>query len=366
MGGVAEEDYLFDESPRLIPGCTGANVDHLIIGVGDHRQQLYHLLATTSGVVRIVSPYVSESIILGDIGNREVRLLTAVNKKDIGFGATSLDALERLIDKGVKCRSMPDDPTLHAKVYIFGSESALVTSANFTKRALDDNIEVGSIVDEDGVQTLTAWFEKLWKTAKVLDAQRIAQLKQETAELRLACSDFRDKWELTGHADGPGPEPNPPTTPVSYFLCNTNRRYDPSRDCERAMKARGYAAAWNEGIPGIGTMRKVQPGDIVLLYENGVGIVAIGRAEGDCEEDWEMGPRRLVYREDFNPEFRIPVRWIRQVGDEDACRWPRVKQQTFYNVSSDIWRDQRNEVFRRFGCSELIGELGLPPLTGAK
>ena len=117
-------------------------MDHLIIGVGDHRQQLCRLLATTSGVVRIVSPYVTESSILGNVGDRDVRLLTAVNKEDIVFGATSLDALQCLIDNGVECRSMPDDPTLHAKVYIFGSESALVTSANFTRRALDKNIEV--------------------------------------------------------------------------------------------------------------------------------------------------------------------------------------------------------------------------------
>ncbi len=337
----------------------------LIIGVGNHRQRLCRLLATTSGVVRVVSPYVTESTILSDVGDREVRLLTAVCKKDIMFGATSLDVLERIIGFGAKCRSMPDNALLHAKVYIFGGVSAVVTSANFTRKALEDNIELGVIVDDAAVKTLTAWFDKLWREAEVLDAQKVAELKQETAGLRRAWSDFLHKSGLKDDfADHTNAEPNVPIETVSYFLCNTNRRYDETRECEQLMKARGYAAAWNEGTPGVGTMRKVQPGDIILLYENDVGIVAIGRAEGDCVEDWEMGPRRLVYRKGFNPEFRIPVRWIRQ-KDGDPCDWP-VLPPTFYNVSDPRWRDELNKVFRHFGCSELIEEMGLRRSVRAK
>ena len=329
-------------------------MDHLIIRVGDHRQQLCRLLATTCGVVRIVSPYVTESTILGDAANREVRLLTALNKKDIVFGTTSLDALKRLIDKGVECRFVPDDAMLHAKVYIFGNVSAVVTSANFTRRALDKNIEVGAFVDESAVQTLTAWFDRLWNTAKVLDAQTVAKLKQETASLRLAWSDFLDKSGLTDdYADHPGPEPNPPATPVSYFLCNTNRRHNQSHECEQLMKAKGYAAAW-EDFNHRRDMRQVQAGDIVLLYVNRVGIVAIGRAKSKCETLGPKNPRRL-----FNGftarEWRVPVRWIVQVDDKDACRWPGVLPPTFHSVSSDMWNDQRNKVIRHFfGDSEVV------------
>ena len=62
------------------------------------------------------------------------------------------------------------------------------------------------------------------------------------------------------------------------------------------MKAKRYAAAWGEDTSGVGLMRKVQPGDIVLLYANRKGIVAVGRAKGICEEDRSTG-RRAGLRE---------------------------------------------------------------------
>src|SRR5271165_6596311 len=73
----------------------------------------------------------------------KVRLLTSLVRMDIVSGATSLACLRSLIKAGVECSCLSRGPRLHAKVYIFGDQSAIVTSANLTTNALDRNIEVG-------------------------------------------------------------------------------------------------------------------------------------------------------------------------------------------------------------------------------
>jgi HKD family nuclease len=93
--------------------------------------------------VRIASAYVTDSALLSGIKNRRVQLLTSLSLMDIVSGASSLESLALLISRGVQCRCVSGGPRLHAEVYIFGAESAVVTSANLTRNALDSNIEVG-------------------------------------------------------------------------------------------------------------------------------------------------------------------------------------------------------------------------------
>lgn len=108
-----------------------------------HRVRLRDLLNKTDGLVRIASAYVTDTDLLTGLRAKNVQLLTSLSRMDIITGASSLDSLRFLIDSGVDCRCVSRRPRLHAKVYIFGGQSAIITSANLTWNALDSNIEVG-------------------------------------------------------------------------------------------------------------------------------------------------------------------------------------------------------------------------------
>ena len=112
-------------------------------GQRQHRHRLRDLLETTNGPVRIPSAYVTDTALLTSTKNRKVQLLTSLSPMDIVSGAPSLESLALLLKSGVYCRCVSGGPRLHAKVYIFGDESAVVTSANLTRNALNSNIEVG-------------------------------------------------------------------------------------------------------------------------------------------------------------------------------------------------------------------------------
>ena len=113
------------------------------IGPRKHRNLLRSLLKRTEGTVRIASAYVTDTDLLSDIKKRDVRLLTYLSKMDIIVGASSLDSLTALIKGGVQCRYISSGPRLHAKVYVSDDQSAVVTSANLTWKALEKNTEKG-------------------------------------------------------------------------------------------------------------------------------------------------------------------------------------------------------------------------------
>lgn len=107
-----------------------------------HRQRLEHLLSKTNGVTRVASAYVTDRQFLA-ASKGERRLLVSLRAMDIASGATSIESLGALVGAGVKIRFLPDRPSFHSKVYIFGNSIAVVTSANLTNSAFDSNIEAG-------------------------------------------------------------------------------------------------------------------------------------------------------------------------------------------------------------------------------
>jgi hypothetical protein len=128
-----------------------------------HRKCLNSLLASTKGMLRIASAYVTDRELLTGTPDRERRLLISLLPMDVASGATSIETLGTLIKSGVNCRRLSERPRLHAKVYIFGTSSAVITSANLTGSAFDSNIEVGVEVNADQVNQLAAWFDTLWE-----------------------------------------------------------------------------------------------------------------------------------------------------------------------------------------------------------
>ena len=322
-------------------------------GRRQHRNTLEKLVKHSEGTVRIASAYVTDTKLLSGIdNNRDVRLLTYFKAMDIIAGATSLDALRALIRSGVQCRYVPNGPRLHAKVYIFGDESAVVTSANLTRKALDQNIEVGIHLPRGATRELIRWFDKLWDDeADIMDLALLSEWKRKTEIERETYAKLRKKVEQQSVLPSDGRVSAEELRDLfsntnRFFVCNTDRRR--SRELERQMHLRGYATAW-ETFKYPSHMKKVKPGDLIFMYAKGMGIVGIGRAKS--------GPRILEadnrnrIREGTTREWRVPVDWVAWKTDRDSLSWTSPHA-TFFDVSQDISDDKyasfRDRVRRHF------------------
>jgi hypothetical protein len=246
---------------------------NVITEAGRHRIRLEKLLASTREIVRIASAYVTDDVLLSRAGNVEVRLLTSWSEDDIVTGATSLKSLRKLIvPQRVRCRVLPSRPKLHAKVYIFGKERALVTSANLTRSGLDDNIEVGVEMGGSLAAKLADWFDQHWDSepARVLTEAMIDDMEQRTAVLRRR---FRQLRALTQKVRSPVKElPVHVPSSAGWFLCNTDRKHGFER--EKLMYERGFAVAW-EAFRSTDQMKKVRKDSVILMYANRLGIIGV-------------------------------------------------------------------------------------------
>jgi hypothetical protein len=293
-----------------------------------HRNKLQYLVKQTSGIIRIASAYVTDTHLLSGIKDKDVRLLTYISRMDIIAGALSLNSLKALITGGVKCRYISKGPRLHAKVYLFDDQSAVVTSANLTRNALDKNLEVGVHLSGVAVTQLISWFDLLWYKAKKMDMAIIDKWLQETEPERTQYSALRKMAEKKpALSNGSSTELfDLFETGNRYFICNTNRKYSP--EDEKRMHDRGYAAAW-EPFHFPKRMEEVEQGHAIFMYAKKVGIIGVGRANGRCQILNPGDPNRITPGN--TPEWRVPTTWLAWNENSDAYLW-KGQQGTFFEL----------------------------------
>ena len=261
-----------------------------------HKARLIELMSSTTGIIRIASAYVTERQVLTSQPERDRRLLISLLPMDVASGAMSIESLCALLESGVECRVLPQRPRLHAKVYIFGSSIAVVTSANLTRSALDSNIEVGVELQGNETKTLTVWFDQLWSIASPLTVKQLADVQVQTAALR------REFMKLKQIAKRKSPDLKTSKSKLvlsdslqqllanapRFFVCNSDRVQGDRTPTwgfvlEEEMHNRGFATAW-EDFKFPSHMEKVEPGDAIYMFAKGVGIIGIGIATGTYEK----------------------------------------------------------------------------------
>ena len=120
--------------------------------------------------------------------NLSIQILTSVGIQDLREGASDLEAFEKLlqleelegINAEVRCI-----PNLHAKVYIFDEDSAIVTSSNLTPSGLKSNIEYGiEVTDPTAIQSILVDMGNYWDDAEILTTETLEQVRErlETTE----------------------------------------------------------------------------------------------------------------------------------------------------------------------------------------
>lgn len=309
-----------------------------------HRKKLQELRDQTESILRVASAYVTDTQLLSGLNGRKVHLLTYISKMDLITGASSIESLFTLIKAGVQCRYISEGARLHAKVYLFDDQFAVVSSANLTRKALDENLEVGVHLSGTEAAQLVDWFESLWATGIKLDLATLAIWGREIEAGRAEYSVLKNKIKKQPPLSiGQSAEIVDLFESASrFFLCNTNRRNSP--EDERRMRDSGFAAAW-ERFNYPSHMQMVERGDAILMFAKGVGIVGIGVAKGKCQiiEPGDLG-RVAPYGE---REWRVPANWLSWRKDEDA--FPiKSRNGTFFDVSEEYSSEVRENIKKHF------------------
>ena len=118
-----------------------------------------------SSALRIVSPFIKlgPASRLLSLGPESVQVITRFNMNDFASGVSDSGALRHLLQGGARVRGIKN---LHAKLYLFSSSRAIVTSANLTDSGLRRNAEFGVVTDDPAAITrCIAYFDGLWKRA---------------------------------------------------------------------------------------------------------------------------------------------------------------------------------------------------------
>ena len=97
-------------------------------------------------------------------------MITRFNLADFADGVSDVAALRMLLDAGASVRGIRD---LHAKLYLFGTSQAIITSANLTEAALTRNQEFGVVaMTQPVIAACRHYFDELWSRASSAELSR--------------------------------------------------------------------------------------------------------------------------------------------------------------------------------------------------
>ena len=243
------------------------------------------------GSLRIVCPFIKARALTGILKPRptSLQVVTRFNLADFVDGASDIGALRFLLDAGGAVRGIR---ALHAKLYIFGSRRAIVTSANLTGAGLSTNKEFGLVTEDDAaVKRCLSYFDELWRLAAPdLERHQLDEWDQTVAH-HLASggrpSQSRDLGDFGAEAgiDSPPnsvPPPifsDPPQAFVKFGGVSTDRV---PLDCPVIEEIERGGSHWALSYPAGGGKRPtgVQDGAVMFISRlvKGPDIRIFGRA----------------------------------------------------------------------------------------
>ena len=131
----------------------------------DWDKEFMDALRRDSGTLRMICPFIKARVLARILTPRPESLwvITRFNLADFAKGVSDTDALELLLDAGGTIRGIRG---LHAKLYVFGSSRAIITSANLTGAGLSANHEFGVVTEDSAaIGRCHAYFDSLWQGA---------------------------------------------------------------------------------------------------------------------------------------------------------------------------------------------------------
>ncbi|WP_081645739.1 phospholipase D-like domain-containing protein [Litchfieldella anticariensis] len=327
-----------------------------------HIKELQKLLSDAQANVDVATAYITDTKLLGASNNIKVRLLTSVSCADLISGATSLEALRWLYNKGINIRVLPSYPKFHAKVYIADRRKAVISSANLTNNGINNNIEVGVALEDGQSQQLHDWFESIWSEASPLTHDLLNSLSKYTDEIEHELSALKQKIrKFDKHINSTISKPNESRLlefddgSRQFFICNSDRRNgtrtaDGGHLHEELMLSLGTAMAW-EKFRYSEHMSRARVGDIIFLFAKRKGVIAVGVVVEPVKVADGESKKQLSPVSDTT-EWRISVNWITQRNKSLAYHLDNPPLCTFMDISAEKHRALR------FGVLSYFSEVG--------
>ena len=132
---------------------------------GNWDEEFTEALCDDASELRIICPFIKVGALQRLLRNspRRVQVITRFNLGDFADRVSDVAALRKLLEVDARVRGIRN---LHAKLYLFGTKRAIVTSCNLTEAALSRNHELG-IVTTDGtiIEKCLQYFDNLWRVA---------------------------------------------------------------------------------------------------------------------------------------------------------------------------------------------------------
>lgn len=118
-------------------------------------KQFYDLVKSSTKELLFCVPFIKKDVISHILNNIKpdvvVGVITYSNIARFANGSLDLEAIKMLLDKGFRVLNYQN---LHAKIYLFDNEKALITSANLSYSALHNNYEYGVLIDKDNKEVI--------------------------------------------------------------------------------------------------------------------------------------------------------------------------------------------------------------------
>ena len=128
--------------------------------------ELSAALRADRAIVRMVCPFIKRAAaerVLAHGQPGKLQVVTRFKLADFACGVSDTSALRLLLGAGARIRGIRD---LHAKLYLLGTDHAIITSANLTERGLLTNHELGVVTDDaELVAACLRYFKQRWKQA---------------------------------------------------------------------------------------------------------------------------------------------------------------------------------------------------------
>ncbi|MDD4113938.1 MAG: phospholipase D family protein [Herbinix sp.] len=152
----------------------------------NHRDAVIDAFEKANGRIRIISPFVQGGMskYLVDSLDRGItaQLITRFYREDFIQSVSSLTALKSLQSAGADIYALKD---LHAKLYLFDDNLAIIGSANFTGGGFGNNIELSLYIEDeyDLIERLSKYFDQLLSTVCTAGDFKITETKIEEESL---------------------------------------------------------------------------------------------------------------------------------------------------------------------------------------
>ncbi len=127
------------------------------------KEQFKKALEADRSSLSLICPFIKTKVVkeLLSYKPQNIRVITRFNLADFAAGVSDVGALKSLLDAGATVRGVRN---LHTKLYIFGEDRAIITSANLTASALSKNHEFGIVSDDvKVVAECQRYFDDLWQ-----------------------------------------------------------------------------------------------------------------------------------------------------------------------------------------------------------